>query len=84
MAKATAKKQAKKATATKAVKKTAPKKSVPGERTGEDLRGHEVRMFQEGGIWYVEKNNNGAIHPVACVNKKEANDLFEKECNEVD
>jgi len=49
--------------------------------TGIDKRGLEVKAYQDAeGNWYVERNNNGAVHPEPCKDEKEAAELFKQHC----
>jgi len=66
--------------------KAAKKKNNPdlsGEVTSLDKRGHEVRKYQDdNGNWFVERNNNGAIHPESCTDETAATTLFNEYCEQ--
>lgn len=62
-------------------RKSAKKIDLSGTVSGIDKRGHEVRKYQdEAGTWYVERNNNGAVHPEQCKDEAEALALFNTYC----
>lgn len=48
--------------------------------TAYDKRGHLVKMYQDGELWFVERNHNGAVHPEQCADESEAKKLFDHYC----
>lgn len=56
-------------------------KNSPAENAGGDVatdtRGHEVKKYQDAsGNWFVERNNNGCVHPEPCADEAAATALF--------